>query len=87
MQKLQGFIILALLTLGLARAGDAGTTFFIVGDYGVVTDLTFANQVFDAIDEVVGQAEPQSISDPEFFITVGDNIYPAIKDAPSVEEF
>lgn len=24
---------------------------------------------------------------PEFFITVGDNIYPAVGDAPTVEEF
>lgn len=82
-----GLFVAFFSSFGLTSAGDAGTTFFIVGDYGVVTNLTQAIQVFDAIDEVVGQAEPKSISDAEFFVTVGDNIYPELEDAPTDEEF
>lgn len=66
---------------------DGGTTFFVVGDYGVVEWMNYPNSVFDQINGVVGAAEEHSISDPEFFVTVGDNIYPAIADAPTVEEF
>jgi len=36
------------------HAGTNGTTFFIVGDYGTVTDMTTPNFVFDAIDKVAG---------------------------------
>lgn len=71
----------------ITYAGDAGTTFFIVGDYGVVTNITQAEEVFDAINMVVGQGVDQSIDSPEFLITVGDNIYPAVSDAPTDAEF
>ena len=71
----------------LANAGRDGTTFFVVGDYGDVTSLDTANMVFDAINDVVGAGADQSIDKPEFFVTVGDNIYPAIADAPTPEEF
>ena len=81
------FCLLLLATLSTVKAGEEGTTFFIVGDYGVVTNLTQADQIFDAIDTVVGAAQPQTIGDPEFFITVGDNIYPAVEGQPTVEEF
>lgn len=80
--------LLAFLSLiCFVRAGEDGTTFFIVGDYGVVTDLTQAEEIFDAIDTVVGSSQPQTIGSPEFFITVGDNIYPAVADAPTLDEF
>ena len=79
--------ILLLLLAVFVSAGDTGTTFFIVGDYGVVTNITQAEEVFDAINMVVGQSTDQSIDRPEFLITVGDNIYPAVADAPTVAEF
>ena len=45
-----------------------------------------ADQVFDAINTVVGQTQ-NAINQPEFFITVGDNIYPEVADAPTDAEF
>ena len=68
-------------------AGDSKTNFFIVGDYGVVTNMTMADSAFDAINTIVGNAESGSIDDPEFFITVGDNIYPASAANPTESEF
>ena len=58
----------------------------MVGDYGDVTALDTANMVFDAIDTVVG-LNATLIDDPAFFITVGDNIYPANETAPTQQEF
>jgi hypothetical protein len=51
-----------------------------------VTNLTQANQSFYAIDYVVGQSEEGTIGVPEFFITTGDNIYPLVGTAPTVDE-
>ena len=53
----------------------------------MVTNLTQAHESFFAIDYVVEKAQAGSIDDPEFFITVGDNIYPLVGDAPTVDEF
>lgn len=43
--------------------------------------------VFDALNEVKRKAEPLSKSDGEFFISVGDNLYPVIDEEPTNEEF
>ena len=52
---LSRLIFIATLTCFLqVQAGEEGTSFFIVGDYGVVTNLTQADGVFDAINRVVG---------------------------------
>ena len=45
------------------------------------------NAVFDAIDSVKQDAEPGSIDDGQFFMTVGDNLYPADGNNPTPEEF
>ena len=39
-----------------AKAGSNGTTIYIVGDYGTVTNMTIPNIVFDALDTVEGNA-------------------------------
>ena len=69
------------------NAGKDGTTFFVVGDYGDVTDMASADMLFDAIHQVVEKGAPGTIDAPEFFVACGDNIYPAIEDAPTQEEF
>jgi len=75
---------LASVFMTSAKAGTNGTTFFIVGDYGNVNDINVANFVFDAIDKVAGESQPNTINAPEFFLAAGDNLYPAVADAPTV---
>jgi hypothetical protein len=70
-----------------AKAGVNGTTFFVVGDYGDVTNMSVPNMVFNAIDSLVSAAAADSIDKPEFFIACGDNIYPAVANAPTTTEF
>jgi len=55
----------------------------VIGDYGVVTSMSTPNMVFDAIDNVVAAAANDTIDKPEFFVACGDNIYPAVGDAPT----
>lgn len=45
------------------------------------------NLVFDAIDKVKGAAIANSNDDAQFFLTVGDNLYPVVETAPTDEEF
>ena len=80
------FFYFTILLLGRVAA-ENGTTFFVVGDYGRVTALETPNMVFDAMNEVIGAGVYQSIDKPEFIITTGDNIYPAVGNAPTAEEF
>ena len=49
--------------------------------------MTDPNSVFDAIDSVKSNAIPNSNDDAQFFITVGDNLYPVNETAPTDEEF
>jgi hypothetical protein len=49
--------------------------------------MTDPNSVFDAIDSVKANAIPNSNDDAQFFITVGDNLYPVNETAPTDEEF
>ena len=49
--------------------------------------MTDPNSVFDAIDAAKGAAKPGSIDDAEFFLTAGDNLYPADGYNPTDEEF
>jgi metallophosphoesterase superfamily enzyme len=80
-------VFLLLHFAALVFCSGAGTTFFIVGDYGVVTNITQAEEVFDAMNIAIGESAPNTIGSPEFIITVGDNIYPASKYDPTVAEF
>ena len=49
--------------------------------------MTDPNSVFDAINETKGKAEKGSIDDGSFFVTAGDNLYPADGYNPTDEEF
>jgi metallophosphoesterase superfamily enzyme len=80
-----GTLVGALFTA--VSAGVNGTTFFVVGDYGDVTNMVAPNMVFNAIDAVVQGAADESIDKPEFFIACGDNIYPSNPSSPTTAEF
>ena len=69
------------------EASSHGVNFYVVGDFGWVQDMTDPNSVFDAIDKTKGSAKKGSIDDGEFFITAGDNLYPADGYNPTDEEF
>ena len=64
-----------------------GISFAIVGDFGPMNDLSYANIVFDAIALMKEDAVPGSPEDFDFFITSGDNMYPEFEENPSEEEF
>lgn len=49
--------------------------------------MTDPNSVFDAIDSVKANAVPGSNDDAQFFISVGDNIYPVNETAPTDDEW
>ena len=83
----QDILLVVLAVIGMVRAGTNGTTFFVVGDYGDVTNMAKANMVFNAIDQVVGTSTVDTIGKPEFFVACGDNIYPAVPSAPTTTEF
>ena len=74
------------LTLGQKEEKN-GVNFFVVGDFGWVQDMTDPDSVFDAINDAKGAAEPGSIDDADFFVTAGDNLYPADGYNPTDEEF
>jgi hypothetical protein len=81
----KGFLLS--MTLAVAGATRDGVDFFVIGDYGWVQDLTDSNLTFDAMDSIKAKAEPGSNDDFEFFVTVGDNLYPRVGDSPTKEEF
>ena len=64
-----------------------GLSFVIIGDFGPMQDLSNAEKVFDSIAFMKNNADLDSPKNFDFFITVGDNIYPADEDYPTEEEF
>jgi len=49
--------------------------------------MTDPDMVFDAINKVKGDAVENSNDDAEFFISMGDNIYPRNETNPTDEEW
>ena len=75
-------------SVAVALASErVGRDFFVVGDFGWVRDMSDPNLVFDAIEKTKANAIPNSNDDGEFFMTVGDNLYPVVETAPTDEEF
>ena len=58
--------------------------FTVVGDFGLVEDLSYADKLFTAINE-------HTVNHPfSFFVTVGDNVYPkgiANKSNPGLKSY
>ena len=64
-----------------------GVSFVVLGDYGWVNSMHHAKNVFNAINNLKKKAEPESAEDFDFFVTVGDNLYPDHSRKPTDEEF
>ena len=79
-------VVSLLLVLNAIQAKD-GISFVVVGDFANIKDMSLANQVFDGIEQLKSTAEEGSAEDFDFFITTGDNIYPAKATSPYDDEF
>ena len=53
-----------------------GISYVIVGDFTYIKNLEHANAAFDSIENLKANAVPGSKEDFDFFVTVGDNLYP-----------
>ena len=65
-------IKLLLLGVVLGLASAQLLNFTVVGDFGLVEHLSYADKLFTAINDHTAAGHPFS-----FFVTVGDNIYPS----------
>ena len=63
---------LVLLSVVLGLSSAQLLNFTVVGDFGLVEDLSYADKLFTAINDHTAAGHPFS-----FFVTVGDNIYPS----------
>lgn len=70
-----------------ASAARDGISYVVVGDFGNMNNLAPANAVFDAIAKLKQEAVPESPEDFQFFVTVGDNLYPKNATTPTDDEF
>ncbi|MFM7855961.1 MAG: metallophosphoesterase [Flammeovirgaceae bacterium] len=77
-------IVLNFCFLGSCRIG---ADFFVVGDFGWARDMQDPDMVFNAMNEVKMNAVPDSNDDAQFILSVGDNLYPMVDEAPTDEEF
>ena len=68
------------------KSNKVGIDFFMVGDYGYVQDVDASILTFNKMDEIVGNPK-DSRDEIDFFMTMGDNIYPAVDTNPTDEEF
>ena len=63
---------LVFLALAFGVCSAQLLNFTVVGDFGLVEDLSYADKLFTAINDHTAAGHPFS-----FFVTVGDNIYPS----------
>ena len=75
------------LLIPIIRANYEGISFVVLGDFASMKNLSIANKVFDTIDSFKKEALPGSPEDFQFFVTVGDNLYPANETHPTDDEF
>jgi len=69
-----------------AAQSKSNSTFFIIGDYGNINHLDYANKTFDAMNNIVGNPQTD-IDKAEFIVSCGDNLYPEVSAEPTIEEF
>ena len=74
-------------TIDTDKPLENGKSFVVIGDFANQWDLSRANKVFDAIDNMKQNAEANSPEDFDFFVTAGDNLYPFIPSKPTSFEF
>ena len=78
--------ILLIFSFVILVTAKKASTFFVVGDYAYVMNMTDTNTIFDAMDKVIEKGA-QQIDKPDYFVTVGDNIYPTNETEPSPQDF
>lgn len=74
------------LLAGTAWAKE-GISFVVIGDWGSMSNLDVAREVFKDINNLKRDAVQGSAEDFDFMITVGDNIYPEDGQNPTDDEF
>ena len=79
--------ILSLLSMFTSSYCKDGISFVLVGDFGYVGNITAAIEVFNQINKMKLYAEKDSAEDFDFFVTVGDNLYPKDSGEPTFDEF
>ena len=66
-----------------------GIDFYLVGDYGLATNLTIAHRTFGMMDSIMegasNETNPRDLID--FMLAAGDNMYPMVADHPTDWEF
>jgi len=83
------YLVLAMVMLTASNLNSPkdGISFVIVGDFGYVKNISHADNLFDYINLIKETAVKDSTEDFEFFLTVGDNLYPKDPYEPTPEEF
>lgn len=72
----------------LASVGaKEGISFVVVGDFANINHMTPPNAVFNDINAMKQSAQRDSPEDFDFFLTVGDNLYPRNGNYPTNAEF
>lgn len=79
--------IATLFNFVLSGSCRTGTDFIVVGDFGWARDMSDPDMVFNAMSELKLHAVPESNEDAQFILSVGDNLYPMVDEAPTDEEF
>ena len=69
------FTSLLLSTAAVVQAEKEGISFVVVGDFAHIKDMSHANTVFDSINAMKENADPDSAENFDFFVTAGDNVY------------
>ncbi len=64
-----------------------GLNLIVLGDFTNIANMTAGNDIFDGINELKKNAKKRSPEDFEFFVTVGDNLYPTDPKNPTEKEF
>ncbi len=62
---------------------------FIIGDFGVISNMDAARRTFQKMDDILGAATNETDPDDliDFIFAAGDNIYPTVPTDPQDWEF
>ena len=65
----------------------SGLDFFMIGDYGYVGNLAPSHLTFNAMNAIIANRTNGERDQIDFILTMGDNLYPKIDEAPTDAEF
>ena len=78
---------LTLASLAATASAKDGVSFVVIGDFANLKAMGNPNKVFDNINQLKANADPNSAENFDFFVTTGDNLYVADAKNPTQEEF